>query len=482
MLKNNRGITMIALVITVIVLLILASITTYSGVSTVREARFYNAVSEMKVMQAKVNEIYDEYKYTKNKPEFINKYGENIQDSLIEIDAQNAFDSLGIASEMRSQYRYYNADYIKNELDLDGISYDFLVNIKMRDVILLQGIQKDGQTYYSLSQIPNEQYNIPYDKSDMLTASIELKETRDKKVNVVLYIPNNYEYYSYKTFINGEEFQSGTTNSSVVTMNEYETEFDAEITAYVEIQYEEKTIKTNEVTKNDYKIKTAAELKKLSENVNNGKSYEGITITQIGDIDLEGNSTNQWTPIGTENNQFGGIYEGNDHKISNIYIDTTLAFQGLFGYNKGTIKNLKVDGNITSTDTIIGGIAGENFGEILNCISDVIVTGGKVVGGIAGDNNRNIMNCINSNKIEGTAVDAIDGYIGGIAGWNRGRIEKSQNDGNVISKSNCTGGISGSNFQTINSCFNTGKISSSGYSGTGGIIGYQRRQFIKLLL
>ena len=37
MLKQNKGITMISLVVTVIVLMILASITTYSGISTAKD-------------------------------------------------------------------------------------------------------------------------------------------------------------------------------------------------------------------------------------------------------------------------------------------------------------------------------------------------------------------------------------------------------------------------------------------------------------
>ena len=58
MLKQNKGITMISLVVTVIVLMILASITTYSGISTAKESRYYNAVHQMKVMQSEVNSWY----------------------------------------------------------------------------------------------------------------------------------------------------------------------------------------------------------------------------------------------------------------------------------------------------------------------------------------------------------------------------------------------------------------------------------------
>ena len=62
MLKQNKGITMISLVVTVIVLMILASITTYSGVSTAKESRYYNAVHQMKIIQSEVNNWYEDKK------------------------------------------------------------------------------------------------------------------------------------------------------------------------------------------------------------------------------------------------------------------------------------------------------------------------------------------------------------------------------------------------------------------------------------
>ena len=46
--NNNKGITVVALTITIVVLLIVAGITSYSGLHTVKSARFYNAESQMK--------------------------------------------------------------------------------------------------------------------------------------------------------------------------------------------------------------------------------------------------------------------------------------------------------------------------------------------------------------------------------------------------------------------------------------------------
>ena len=53
--KNNKGITLASLVLTIIVLLILASIFIYSGVNTVRYTKFNKAKSEISVVQTNVN-------------------------------------------------------------------------------------------------------------------------------------------------------------------------------------------------------------------------------------------------------------------------------------------------------------------------------------------------------------------------------------------------------------------------------------------
>ena len=92
------------------------------------------------------------------------------------------------------------------------------------------------------------------------------------------------------------------------------------------------------------------------------------------DIDLQCDEMNQWIPIGNCNedsgnlaydtddkNAFSGTFNGNNHKITGIYIDTEENFTGLFGYNEGIIENLIVaDSYIKSNTSYIGGISGYN--------------------------------------------------------------------------------------------------------------------------
>ena len=90
-------------------------------------------------------------------------------------------------------------------------------------------------------------------------------------------------------------------------------------------------------------LKTKEQLIELRNNVNNGiKTYAGYKIIQQNDIDLGGNSSDQWVPIGTDSSPFEGNYNGNGYTISNIYISNDETHQGFFGVNKGKIQNLGI--------------------------------------------------------------------------------------------------------------------------------------------
>ena len=59
-LKNNSGITLTTLVITIIVLLILATVAVYSGVNVIENTSYTKFVAELKVMHSYVNKWYEE--------------------------------------------------------------------------------------------------------------------------------------------------------------------------------------------------------------------------------------------------------------------------------------------------------------------------------------------------------------------------------------------------------------------------------------
>ena len=62
--KNEKGVTLISLVITIIVLLILASISTYTGIGNIKETRESVRKTELQLVQQAVIQKYTKYNLT----------------------------------------------------------------------------------------------------------------------------------------------------------------------------------------------------------------------------------------------------------------------------------------------------------------------------------------------------------------------------------------------------------------------------------
>lgn len=82
-----------------------------------------------------------------------------------------------------------------------------------------------------------------------------------------------------------------------------------------------------------YIITTAIQLQKINENLE--ASYK------LGaNIDLTGL---QWTVIGNQKYPFTGRLDGNGYTISNLSLEKDADNVGLFGYNTGTLKTVKIN-------------------------------------------------------------------------------------------------------------------------------------------
>ena len=195
-------------------------------------------------------------------------------------------------------------------------------------------------------------------------------------------------------------------------------------------------------------ISTAEELKKLQ-----GQTLV-LSYELNADIDLGGM---EWTPVAI----FYGTFNGNGYTVSNFKITTGRQYVGLFGYNKGVIKNLGV----------------ENF------TVNVSYGGAVYAGGLVGYNSGDITNCYATGEVSATATD-VYAYAGGLVGYNSGDITNSYATGTVSATSTSTasssnskayaGGLVGYNYRgSITNSYATGKVSATGYfyAYAGGLVG-----------
>ena len=150
---NKKGITLISLIVTIVVLLILASIATYSGVGIIRQSKLNRFTTEMKVMQTEVNDLYDRY-----------SNGEDVLNLGKELDSQadKVFTSEASGITDKTGYRYYDQETIQS-LGIDGVEEEFFVNVQKRSVVSYLGFEYEGTTYYTLDQLPNGLYNVDYE-------------------------------------------------------------------------------------------------------------------------------------------------------------------------------------------------------------------------------------------------------------------------------------------------------------------------------
>jgi hypothetical protein len=223
-----------------------------------------------------------------------------------------------------------------------------------------------------------------------------------------------------------------------------------------------------------YEIATVAELM----SVNQGLDY---AYCLTADIDLS--DVDSFTPIGNEDNPFTGIFDGQNYGIYYLNIeDENINYQGLFGNNRGEIKNVNVyDANIviasSSSDAYgayVAALVGYNTGTVDHSSTTGYIEGRSNVGGLVGNNIGTITDSNSHADVAGITKYVFNSvfYIGGFAGKNSngGIIERCYATGNV-SGDEQVGGFVGNQFYAdyIKDCYATGDV--SGEAHVGGFAG-----------
>lgn len=211
--------------------------------------------------------------------------------------------------------------------------------------------------------------------------------------------------------------------------------------------------------------------------------YKGKTIKLGKDIIInEGNASDWaksapnyvWTAVGTKAVPFAGVFDGEMHTISGIYMNTTVSYSGFFGAIGGgaTVRNLKIKNSyFKSTASDFGSVAGLLAGTIDTVYSEAIVHGSNTrIGGfvgIASGSNAKINNCMFAGTVKNTGnTNALRGTAGFVGNAYSGKL-------------------------TMSNCLNVGSVDVSAYTykfpGTnvipvaGGFVG-QARSGVKIVI
>ena len=217
--------------------------------------------------------------------------------------------------------------------------------------------------------------------------------------------------------------------------------------------------------------------------IGNFLNQEGVYFRLQKDLDMtdwiaENNPGQGWMPIGVSSSPFKGIFDGNNHKISGIFINRpSTDYVGFFGYvSLATIKNLTIEYSSIKANEKVGGLAGFAEGCTITgnkviVTADDGITGSQATGGLVGL-------CSGSNISGSSFVGNIIGAdnVGGAIGYGQGSftLDDVAATGN-ISGSSCVSGIAGylnsGSAVTFVKAFSNCKIVNSG-DYTGGVVGY----------
>ena len=196
-----------------------------------------------------------------------------------------------------------------------------------------------------------------------------------------------------------------------------------------------------------------------------------LNCTLTDNIDLTGKD---WTPIGTSfGNSYTGTFDGNGKTITGLTVTGSDRYTGLFGFIKGTVKNVVLtEINITS-GTFVGGVAGWSFGgNIENCSVSGSVSGSDVGGVVGYQQVGSITGCSSSATVKGTE------RAGGVVGVTNGGttpLTACYATGNVTVENDGTsnawaGGIVGMNGTgTLIACYAAGNVSGNIVGGAVGV-------------
>ena len=174
---KEKGVTLIALVTTIVVLLILASVGFTSGTEAINFASFSQFKNELKVLQTKVNELNQNDEINVG-TELTEKQKEILNTKTISEIIYNG-KSEEEKNKIQEGFRYCNSEYIKNYFNLDSVKRDYIINVEYRYVIYSDGFNYKGTTYYMVNQIDNGLYNVQYNDKNEKVGTFEVNSIKE---------------------------------------------------------------------------------------------------------------------------------------------------------------------------------------------------------------------------------------------------------------------------------------------------------------
>ncbi len=323
--KQESGVTLLVLVITIVILLLIASMAVYSVSEAINSSKMTAFTTELKIMQSQVNLLNEKMRngeevnldgaiYKGNGSEEntigIQEIGKSIKDKDIAIQADVALEAVGVTTdEEKNKYKYYDNYIIKNGLGVEGVEQELLVNVEKREVVSYKGISNKGKTYYNLASLPDAMYNVEHED----TGAKPDFETKINKISADGKWEISIENITYDGYIDKWKVKYKRDNEEGwTTTDDYKFEVDKQGTYIIkifngDIESEEKECKT--------KYEIEPELL---------DGMQPIIISDSGDIRKANSTSDTWYSYDVSEDDDmtdGGTTEGGSSKWANVELN-----------------------------------------------------------------------------------------------------------------------------------------------------------------
>lgn len=307
--ENIKGITLVALVVTIVILLILSGI----AISQLTgEKGLITMVKQAKEESTK-KQLLEEIDFAIMEEQIRAESGENLG---------NIFNYDNVWETLRKNDSNLSVTKIEedNSYRLIYKGHKFKINGDKTVEIEKNQEQED---------IQEKEYTIVYYKNDGTEEKIEQKieKGKEQELDINKFVKNGYkiEGWYLNSKCTGTKVTKATDNIKVYAKWTEKTTIDTiGSTTIGNVTYAE-----------SYEIWNKYQLEDFRTKVNNGKNFNECIIKQMDNIDLNSGKwtinsegmciftdATSWTPIGNQNTSkpFSGTYEGNGKKIEGIYI------------------------------------------------------------------------------------------------------------------------------------------------------------------
>lgn len=151
--RDEKGITMLILVITIILTLLIAVTATYSGIDTYKGMRVKTFSEQLKIVRERVEVVKD--KASTNSEISLNSLGRSLDelDSSLRDDIINSINNSGELSANSANYRYFETSDLKEDLGVEIEDFAVAIDFDRSIVIGVRGVEYEGHVVYTQKQI-----------------------------------------------------------------------------------------------------------------------------------------------------------------------------------------------------------------------------------------------------------------------------------------------------------------------------------------